>query len=120
MSEARLETYPQFWAYYLREHAKPATRAWHYLGTSLTLVCLLAAVVLRQPWLLVAAIVLGYGPAWLGHFTSEGNRPATFRHPLWSLYSDFRMFAAWLGGRLPGELVRAGVDPKTGATTARH
>jgi hypothetical protein len=109
MSEARIATYPQFWHYYLREHAKPATRAWHYLGTSLTILCLLGALGLRQPWLLAAAVVLGYGPAWLGHFASEKNRPATFRYPLWSLYSDFRMFAVWASGRLPRELDAAGV-----------
>lgn len=112
MSEGRIATYSQFWSYYLREHAKPATRAWHFLGTTLTILCLAGAVVLKDPWLLVAAIVLGYGPAWLGHFTSEHNRPATFRYPLWSLYSDFRMFAVWLGGGLPRELERAGVTPK--------
>jgi hypothetical protein len=108
-TDARIASYAEFWRYYLREHAKPATRAWHYLGTSLTLLCFVATAALRQPWLLIAAVILGYAPAWLGHFTSEHNRPATFRYPLWSLISDFRMFAAWLGGRLPRELERAGI-----------
>jgi hypothetical protein len=112
VSPARIATYPKFWHYYLREHAKPATRAWHYLGTSCTILCLVAALVLRQPWFLLASVVLGYAPAWIGHFTSEHNHPATFRHPLWSLASDFRMFAVWLSGRLAGELAAAGVgDP---------
>jgi hypothetical protein len=109
VNEARIATYPQFWHFYLREHAKPATRAWHYFGTGLTILCLIGAIALRQPWLLAAAVVLGYGPAWLGHFASEKNRPATFRYPLWSLCSDFRMFAAWVSGRLPRELKAAGV-----------
>lgn len=112
MSELRIATYPQFWHYYLREHARPATRAWHYFGTSLTIVCLLAAVALRQPWLLLAAAVVGYAPAWIGHFAVEKNKPATFRYPLWSLYSDFRMLAAWLSGRLPRELEAAGVGKR--------
>jgi hypothetical protein len=106
---ARIATYTEFWRHYLREHAKPATRAWHYLGTSLTLLSVTGAAALREPWLLLAAVFLGYTPAWLGHFTSEHNRPATFRYPLWSLVSDFRMFAVWLGGRLPRELERAGI-----------
>jgi len=109
VTEARIASYPEFWAYYLRAHAKPATRAWHYLGSSLTILCLAGAVAFRQPWLLAATVGLGYAPAWFGHLASEKNRPATFRYPLWSLYSDFRMFAAWIGGRLPAELARAGI-----------
>ena len=109
MTGDRIATYPQFWRYYLREHAKPATRAWHYLGTSLTILCLAGAVAMHEPWLLLAAVILGYTLAWIGHFTSEKNRPATFRYPLWSLYSDFRMFGAWILGRLPAALAEAGV-----------
>jgi hypothetical protein len=116
VDRARIATYREFWSYYLREHAKPATRAWHYLGTSLTILCLLGAAVLGRPGLLVAAVILGYAPAWLGHFTSERNRPATFRYPLWSLFSDFRMFAAWIGGSLPRELARAGVKEQRPAS----
>lgn len=118
MSDPRIATYPQFWQFYLREHAQPATRAWHYLGTSLTIICLLAALGWSQPWLLLAAVVVGYAPAWIGHFTVEKNKPATFRYPLWSLYSDFRMFAAWLSGRLPRDLEAAGVAPKRAAQKA--
>lgn len=114
MTGPRVARYSEFWPYYLREHAKPATRAWHYFGTSLTILCLLGALAFRQPWLLLAAVILGYAPAWLGHFTSEHNHPATFRYPLWSLVSDFRMLAAWLSGRMPRELERAGLAPSPG------
>lgn len=110
MPSHRIATYPEFWHYYLREHAKPTTRAWHYLGTSLTLLCLIAAIGLRAPWFLLASVILGYAPAWIGHFTSEHNRPATFRYPLWSLVSDFRMFGTWLSGGLARELAAAGVS----------
>ena len=109
MSTTRIATYREFWLYYLREHAKAGTRAWHYLGTSLTVLCLLGVAATGNPWLLAVMVVAGYAPAWIGHFAVEKNRPATFRYPIWSLISDFRMYGTWLGGRLPGELAKAGV-----------
>lgn len=107
--EPPIATLEAFWPYYLREHAKPATRAWHYLGSSLALVALLALLVTGDLWYLAVALVVGYGPAWIGHYFVEHNRPATFRYPLWSLLCDWRMFAAWASGRLGAELARAGV-----------
>lgn len=106
MESNRIKSYREFWPYYLSEHRIPACRAWHYLGTSLALGALTAAIVAMQPWFLLLAILGGYAPAWIGHFFIEKNRPATFQYPFWSLFSDFRMYALWLSGRLPAELNR--------------
>ncbi|WP_022684131.1 DUF962 domain-containing protein [Sphingobium bisphenolivorans] len=98
-----------FWPYYLQEHARPGTRALHYAGTSLV-VLLLGAIPLSGRWWIGAALPLaGYGFAWIGHGLIERNRPATFRHPLWSLRADFRMWFRFVTGRMGRELALAGV-----------
>ncbi|MDV3258375.1 MAG: DUF962 domain-containing protein [Sphingomonas sp.] len=102
-----LQTFEDFWPYYLREHSRPRTRALHYLGTTLVVaIALYAALSGKWTWLLFLPIA-GYGFAWLAHFAVEKNRPATFTYPLWSLAADFRMWWLWLTGRLGPELGKA-------------
>jgi len=105
----RIETFEDFWPYYLREHTKPPTRALHYLGTGLASLAMAAVVVVGDPWALLVVPVAGYGPAWIAHFFVEKNRPTTFTYPLWSLAGDFRMAFSWLTGHIAEDLERAGL-----------
>jgi hypothetical protein len=108
---ARFQTYAQFWPFYLGEHAKPSTRAVHYVGSIASVAALLLALITRDWWLLLAVPLLGYGPAWFGHFFIEKNRPATFQAPFWSLISNYRMCGLFLTGRLGHELMRHQIRP---------
>jgi len=104
---AQIRDYDDFWPFYLRAHRRPATRACHYAATTLGLIFLCASVrTARVEWA-IAGLALGYGLAWFGHFFIERNKPATFGHPLWSFYSDFRMLALALSGRLSPHLEKA-------------
>jgi len=104
------DTYRQFWPSYLAAHSRPGTRALHYLGTGAGLVLLTLAALLGDWRLLAAALAAGYGFAWAGHALIEGNKPATFGHPLWSFVSDLRMTGLWLSGRLGSEIERQSID----------
>ena len=102
----RLKSFEEFWPFYVAQHGQASTRALHFAGTTMVLGSLAAAAVLT-PWAAMAAPVLGYGPAWIGHFFFEKNRPATFTYPLWSLRGDFRMYRLMLTGAMGPEVERA-------------
>ena len=104
-----LQTYQEFWPYYLRQHACCRTRLLHYLGTGLALALLATAAITQNAWWVVLAVVTGYLFAWIGHVVFERNKPATFGHPGWSFISDWRMFFLCIGGKLQGELDKYGI-----------
>jgi hypothetical protein len=95
-----IETYTEFWDFYVQEHSKPTTRLLHFIGTTLGLI-LLVWFVATGRWL-----VVGYAFAWFAHFVVEKNRPATFRYPLWSFISDFKMMSYMATGRMSREVER--------------
>jgi hypothetical protein len=105
--DARIRSYREFWPFYVAEHRRPATRRLHFIGTTGALLCVLAAAVTRKPSLLLAALLIAYGIAWIAHFFVERNRPATFRHPFYSLIGDFHMYGLMWAGRMDEEVRRA-------------
>ncbi|CAL5228638.1 g11805 [Coccomyxa viridis] len=111
-NQDNFETYEEFWPHYLSEHSNPKTRKLHYLGSGLALTVLAGAALTKKPALLLAVPVAGYGPAWIAHFKVEKNKPTTFRYPLWSLISDFRMFYLWLTQQMDAELNKHSPEAK--------
>ncbi len=100
------QNYTEFWDYYVQEHSKPLTRLLHYIGTSLGII-LLAFFITRGQWYFFPIFfVVGYSFAWFAHFVIEKNRPATFKYPVWSFISDFKMIWYMATGRMGGELAR--------------
>ena len=106
MADREINSFAEFWPFYVEEHSQPATRALHFAGTAAALACaaLLAA---NQKWRwLPLALIPGYAAAWVGHFLIEKNRPATFRYPLWSFLADQKMFVLMLAGKMEEEIER--------------
>jgi len=106
MSEGRIQSFTEFWPFYVREHSLPACRALHFIGSTLALVVIAAAATYNW-WLLLAVPVVGYGFAWIGHFAIEKNKPASFNYPLWSFIADWKMWAMILAGRMGAEVAKA-------------
>ena len=97
---SQFRSFREFYPYYLGEHANVACRRLHVVGSTLVLGAIATAVLSRNPWWLLLVPLLGYGFAWIGHFAFEKNKPATFRHPLYSLMGDWVMYVDVLRGRV--------------------
>jgi hypothetical protein len=93
-------SFAEFYPFYLNEHRNRTCRRLHFIGSSLVLAVIVWVAVSGNLLWLLALPVIGYGFAWVGHFGYEKNRPATFRHPLYSLMGDWVMFKDMLTGRI--------------------
>jgi hypothetical protein len=107
MDASEPTTFDEFWAYYVSQHRNPICRRLHFIGTSLAIGCVAASPVF--PPALLAAPVVGYGLAWIGHFGFEKNRPASWhsaKHLWWSLKGDLRMWRYTVRGVMDAEVER--------------
>lgn len=95
------EGFSDFYPYYLEEHRDSTCRRLHFMGTTLVLLILATALLSASWWLLWVLPLAGYTFAWVGHFFFEKNRPATFKHPFYSLLGDFVMYKDMLIGKVP-------------------
>lgn len=94
-------SFAEFYPFYLNEHVNKTCRRLHFVGSTLVL-SLLVSTVASQNWALLWLLpVIGYGFAWVGHFFFEHNKPATFKHPLYSFIGDWVMAKDMLIGRIP-------------------
>jgi len=98
--ENRIKSYSEFYSYYLKEHSNTTCRILHFIGTTLVFVFAIAAIYLSRPILWWLVPLAGYGFAWFGHYFYEKNKPATFKYPLWSLVSDFKMYFHLVLGKI--------------------
>ncbi len=106
MAQPEMRSFEDFWPFYLGEHAHPANRMLHVVGTTLAIGSVAAGLLTGRRAFYVAAPLIGYGFAWVGHFVVEGNKPATFKHPLWSLRGDFVMLWKTVTGTIDEEIAR--------------
>lgn len=111
----QIQSFSDFWPFYVRQHSKAATRLLHATGSVLSVILLGVAFAVNV-WLLIAVPIVGYGFAWYAHFFVEHNKPATFGHPFYSLAADYRMLFLMMAGRMNDEVAlhtpTAGLRPE--------
>lgn len=93
-------SFKRFYPFYLSQHRNRTCRRLHFIGSTLVLILIVAAIINQAAIYLLATPLAGYGFAWLGHFIFEKNRPATFTYPLYSLMGDWVMYKDMLTGRI--------------------
>ena len=100
-----INSFADFWPYYVRQHAQARTRQLHAIGSVLAIVMLGVSFAVSL-WFLIAVPLIGYAFAWYAHYFVEGNKPATFGHPFYSLIADYRMLFLMMAGRMDEEVTR--------------
>ena len=95
-----IRSFAAFYPLYLREHGNRTCRRLHFVGSTLALCCLAAALATGRPGFLLLGLLCGYGFAWAGHFGFEKNKPASFKRPLYSLFGDWVMYKDIWTGRI--------------------
>ena len=106
MANGEFQSFEEFWPFYVKEHQKKATRVLHFVGTTAAMACVAGGIFTKRRWLLAVAPVAGYAPAWISHFFIEGNRPASFKYPLWSLRADLVMWSKMVRFQMDDEVER--------------
>jgi len=95
-----IRNYQEFYHFYLTEHRNILSRRLHVTGSSVGLYFLSKAIRKRQPRYIAYGLFSCYACAWIGHFVFEKNKPASFKQPLYSFISDWKMFSDVVRGRL--------------------
>lgn len=98
--ELPIKNYSEFYRFYLTEHRNMTSRRLHAFGSSVGIYFFSKAIIQRKPKYLVYGLLSGYVCAWVGHFMFEKNKPASFKQPLYSFISDWRMLSDIVRGNL--------------------
>lgn len=86
------KTFDDFWPFYVNEHANPLNRRLHFLGIFIVHLILFYVFATANFKILWFVPIVAYAFAGVGHVIIEKNSPSTFKHPIWSLMGDFKMF----------------------------
>ena len=110
------KSFAEFYPFYLSEHSNRTCRRLHFVGSTLSLLCLGMLVATGKPQYLLYGLLCGYGFAWVGHFGFEKNKPASAPK---TVIGTVLGKTGWLGAKAR-EMIRAsgGAESATSRATA--
>lgn len=85
-----------FYSFYLNEHQNITCSRLHFAGSSLSLLGVPVSLNSRKPSYAIKGVIAGYACTLVGHYFFERNKPATFKYPLQSFVSNFRVYKSIL------------------------
>ncbi len=88
----KLDSYRDFYQFYLSAHQQPLIRVFHFVGILLVFAVVFYVLISGKERFFWYCRIFGYGLACFSHAAFERIHPTTFRYPLWSLVSDFLLF----------------------------
>lgn len=96
----RIKNYKDFYPYYLSQHSKMLTKLFHFAGVLLVIFVIFFVIWSGKERFFWYLPIFGFGLSAFSHYVFEKNVPTTFKYPLWTLISDFRMSFELVTGKL--------------------
>jgi hypothetical protein len=99
MTEIKYASFKEYYPTYLTEHRQTNNRILHFVGTSLTILCLVTAVLFHNMWFILLIPFFGFCFGWVGHYFFEKNKTSVFKYPFLSFACDFLFFGDVISGK---------------------
>ena len=95
-----IKNYHEFYRFYLTEHRNIMSRRLHVAGSSIGLYFFAKGIKQRKEKHFAYGLLSSYACAWIGYKKKKKNKPASFKQPIYSFISDWKMFSDVLRGNL--------------------
>jgi hypothetical protein len=99
MTEIKYASFKDYYPIYLTEHRQTTNRILHFIGTFLTILCLVTAILFHNMWFILLIPFTGYAFGWIGHYFSEKNKNSAFKYPFLNFACDFLFFGDLISGK---------------------
>lgn len=98
--------FEEFWPHYVRLHSRRETQELHALGTVACGVCVVLGLALHRPLMFLVGVAIDHVIAQASHRVYQRNATKPWRHPLWHVRAELRMFRLVLTGKMAEETQR--------------
>lgn len=91
----------EYHLYYLAKHSEMWCRRMHVAGSLIGIIGVVWGMIKMCPMTIATSAITGLAVCWAGDVLVQRITPTTFKHPYWSMKSNFKMVKAMLTGDQP-------------------